>query len=193
MGTRTRTFLGVGFGLAWTASTFSAWLYQRSGARPSYFAMTVLPALAYLAIGLLAYAWARESLTKSALNRGISQSLGLYLVGQAILGAGGWFMGVSALQMHQIFLFVWALTHTLIAVWAERWFAAPAAACALSFLAATAFPALVYPLMALCNLVLTFVILRVWFPKQDLAAIHARRQAMRRRAAQWLRPPGAEG
>jgi len=193
VGSRTRSFLGVSFGLAWTASTFSAWLYQRSGARPSYFAMTVLPALAYLLVGLLVYLWARESLTKSALNRGISQSLALYLVGQAILGAGGWFMGVSALQMHQIFLFVWALTHTLIAVWAERWFAAPAAACALSFLVAAAFPGLVYPLMALCNLVLTFVILHVWFPKQDLARIRARRQAMRRRAAQWLRPPGAEG
>ena len=32
VGTRTRTLLGVGFGLAWTASTLSAWLYNRSGA-----------------------------------------------------------------------------------------------------------------------------------------------------------------
>ena len=58
---------------------------------------------------------------------------------------------------------------------------------------AAAFPGLVYPLMALCNLVLTFVVVRVWFPQQDLAVIRARRQAMRRRATQWLRPPGSEG
>jgi hypothetical protein len=102
-------------------------------------------------------------------------------------------MGLSALQAHQIFLFVWALTHTMVAVWAERWFAAPAATCAVSFLVATAYPGAVYPLMALCNLVLTFVVLRVWFPKQDLALIRERRRAMQRRAARWLRPPSVEG
>ncbi len=193
VGTRTRTALGVGFGLAWTASTFSAWMYQRHGGQTSYFAMTVVPALAYLAIGGGVYTWARESLSKTALNRGLSLSLGLYLIAQAILGAGGWFMGLSALHVHQIFLFAWALTHTLIAVWAERWFAAPAAVCALSFLVAAAFPQTVYPLMALCNLVLTFVILRVWFPRQDLERIRAQRQAMRRRAMQWMRPPGGVG
>jgi hypothetical protein len=193
VGSRTRTFLGVGFGVAWTASTVSAWIYSRGGVRVSYFAMTVLPAFGYLLIGGCVYRWARESLTKSALNRGLSHTVALYLFGQMLLGAGGWFMGLSALQTHQLFLFAWALTHTLVAVWAERWFAAPAAACAASFLVASAFPALVYPLMAFCNLVLTLVVLRVWFPKQDLERIQARRREMRRKAERWLRAPGSLG
>jgi serine/threonine-protein kinase len=188
-GARTRTLLGVGFGLAWTASTFSGWMYSTRHASAPYFAVTVGPAVAYLLVGGAAYAWARESLSKSALNRGLSQTVAFYLVAQALLGVGLWFMGLSALQAHQIFLFVWALTYTLVAIWAERWFAAPAAAAATSFLVASAFPSLVYPLMALDNLVLTFVILRVWFPKQDLERIRARRLEMRRRAERWLRRP----
>lgn len=191
VGSRTRMFVGVCFGLAWTASTFSGWMYSRSGATGSYFALTVLPALAYLVIGFGVYRWARESLSKSVLNRGLSRTVALYLVGQIVLSVGGWCMGLSWLQMHQLFLFVWALTYTLTAVWAEPWFAAPAATCAASFLVAAAFPAVVYPLMAVCNLVLTLVIFRVWLPKQDRARLLERRRAIRRRAAQWLRPPGA--
>ena len=191
VGSRTRMLLGAGFGLAWTASTFSGWMYSRSGAKGSYFALTILPGLAYLLVGLGVYWWAHDSLTKSALNRGLSRSVALYLLGQSLLGVGGWYMGLSSLQMHQIFLFVWALTYTLIAIWAERWFAAPAAASAAAFLASAAFPGLVYPSMVAVNLVLTFVVVRVWLPRQDRERIHARRREMRRRAAQWLRPPSA--
>jgi hypothetical protein len=83
-------------------------------------------------------------------------------------------------------VFAWALTHTLLAVWAERWFALPAAVCFASFLVAAGFQGLVLPLMALDNLVFTIVIVRVWFPRQDIARIQEVRRDMERRARRWI-------
>jgi hypothetical protein len=60
------------------------------------------------------------------------------------------------------------------------------AACGVSFVIASAYPSLVYPLMSFGNLVLTIVLVRVWVPKQDIERIHARRAAFRGRARQWL-------
>ena len=148
----------------------------------------ILPALVFFAMGTVAYAWAKETLSKTLLNRRIALTAALYFVGQTLLGVGGWFAGIPIGHLHVVFLFTWALTHTLLAIWAERWFAVPAAVCALAFLVAAGFLALAYPLMSLCNLVLTVVIVRVWFPRQDLDRIRERRRELRRRATRWLRP-----
>jgi hypothetical protein len=44
-----------------------------------------------------------------------------------------------------------------------------------------------YPLMSLDNLVLTVVVVKVWFPRQDIARIKERRRQFRARAGRWLR------
>jgi hypothetical protein len=82
--------------------------------------------------------------------------------------------------------------YTLLAVWTERWFALPAATCGLTFLVASGFPGLLHPLMSLDNLVLTFVVVKVWLPRQDVARIQERRRELRARAGQWLRDLGVE-
>ncbi len=79
----------------------------------------------------------------------------------------------------------------MLAVWAERWFALPAAVCGISFLIASVHPSLVYPLMSFGNLVLTIVLVRVWIPRQDVERILAERAAFRKRARQWLTGHGA--
>jgi serine/threonine-protein kinase len=186
-GSRTRAFLGALFGLGWTTGPLVGWCYELRGGHASYFMITIFPALVFLALGLVAFAWARETLTKTLFNRRVAQTIGLYLVAQMLLGAGGYFAGISAPRLHVVFLFAWALTETLLAIWADAWFALPAAVCALSFLVAAGFPELVYPLMSLCNLVLTVVVVRLWFPRQDLALIHERRRELRARAKRWLR------
>jgi hypothetical protein len=40
--------------------------------------------------------------------------------------------------------------------------------------------------MSLDNLILTIVLVRVWFPKQDIARIKERRAELRQRARRWL-------
>ncbi|HEY8041678.1 MAG TPA: serine/threonine-protein kinase [Polyangiaceae bacterium] len=186
VGTRTRATLAAFFGLIWTVSPLAGWAYAHYAGAPSYLDTTVLPAFTFLFLGLLAYLWARESLTKTVLNRHLAATFGLYMAMQACFGAGGWLAGISAVHMHLVFLGAWALTYALLAVWAERWFALPAAMCALSFLVASGFPLLLYALMSLDNLVLTIVLVRVWFPRQDLARIQEQRRELRRRASRWL-------
>jgi hypothetical protein len=150
--------------------------------------VTLLPPLLFFAMSVLAYGWAKGALSTTRLNRRIALTVALYFVAQGLLGVGGWFAGISILHLHLVFLFAWALTHMLLAIWAERWFALPAAVSAIAFLVAAAFPGLAYPLMSLCNLVLTAVVVRVWLPRQDLALIRERRRELRRRATRWLRP-----
>jgi hypothetical protein len=108
------------------------------------------------------------------------------MLAQIVLSAGGSLAGVSILQIHLMFLFAWTLSYGLLAVWAARWFALPAAVSATAFVLSSAYPSLIYPLMSFCNLTLTIVTLKVWFPRQELARIHAQRAILRGRARQWL-------
>jgi len=192
VGTRTRSFIGGLFGAAWTGGTLLGWVYTRTGHAVSYFATTVLPAAVFLLLGCIAFLWARQTLERTQFNRRISATLGLYLLAQMVLSGGGWLAGVSWQTMHLFFLFAWMLTYTLLAVWGAAWFALPAAVCGLSFLVGAGFPALVFPLMSFCNLVLTVVLVKMWFPREDIEMIRRRRAELRRRAERWLRPSREE-
>jgi len=186
VGTRTRTVIGAFFGVIWTVTTLAGGAYAHRVARMPYFATVVLPAVVFLALSLMAWAWARETMTKTLLNRRLGLTLQLYLLAQLVLAAGGWLMGMSPRSMHLVFLFAWGLTYLLLAIWAQPWFALPAVVAGVSFLIACAFPASVYALMALVNLVLTIVLVKTWFPRQDLERIRERRRELQRRAGTWL-------
>jgi hypothetical protein len=187
VGSRTRAFIMGLFGMAWTVAPLGGWAYASHAGKVSYFDTTVLPAVVFVLLGLVAFTWARETLTKTALNRRLSQTFALYFAAQCILSGGGWLAGLAPLHIHLVMMFAWGLMYTLLAVWTERWFALPAATCALTFLVASGFPSLIYALMSLDNFVLTVVVVKVWFPRQDLARIKERRRELRARAGRWLR------
>lgn len=74
----------------------------------------------------------------------------------------------------------------MLAVWGEFWFALPAVTCAVGFLVSCQWPRWMYPLMSLDNFVYTIVLVRVWFPTEDVARL-ARRRTPSGRAERWLR------
>jgi hypothetical protein len=185
VGGRTRTFVGTIFGLTWTFVPLVGWVMQLQG-KPLSHIPTIGFSAGFLLGGLGLYRWARESLSKTMLNRRVSATLAVHLVAQMILGLGEWAIGVTPQQGLVNLMFAWGLTQALLAVWVERWFAAPAAVCAITFVIASFVPAASYPLMSLDNLVLTVVLVRVWFPKQDVARIKERRAELRQRARRWL-------
>jgi hypothetical protein len=186
VGTRTRTFIGTLFGLTWTLLPLGLWLYRARGGEPSHLAI-VGSSAGLLAGGVVLFLWARQTLTKTLLNRRLSSTLGLHLVSQILLGSGAYLAGLSVPQSQTMLVFSWALTQTLLAIWVERWFALTALVCAVSFLIEARFPSSLYALMAFDNLVFTVVLLRVWFPQGDLEKINERRLALRRQALRWLR------
>jgi hypothetical protein len=142
----------------------------------------------------MAYAWARETLSKTLLNRRVARTLAAYTILQSVLALGGWLAGFSWQHVHLLFIFCWGLTYTLLAIWVEVWFSALAIACALSFVVACAIPSVMYPLMAFDNLLVTFVVVKVWFPREDAATarFHERRRELGQRARRWLRPSAGE-
>jgi hypothetical protein len=185
VGSRTRAFVTLIFGSMWTFAPLVAWWDERRGGGHTQAAMFVAP-VAFLLIGFAIFAWARESLSKTALNRRIARTLMLYLVAQIVLTLGTYLAGLPLPQSRLVLVFTWALTEGMMAIWVEPWLAAPALACAATFLMSSVRPAWIYPLSSFDNALFTYVLLRVWFPKQDFERIRARRQELRQRARRWL-------
>jgi serine/threonine-protein kinase len=185
VGTRTRTLLGGIYGVSWTLLPLYGWWRVGSGMAPSHEVMMAISAVLLL-LGLLLFAWARETLTKTRFNRRIAGTLGLQLGWQILLAAGASLAGVSPLHGLVLLVLSWSLSMSLLAVWVERWFAVPAATSALAFLVSAARPNLVYAAITAQNIVFTTVLLRFWFPRDTLAKMMEQRDALRRRARRWL-------
>ena len=186
VGTRTRTFVTAIFGVLWIALPLASWFAVARGAIPAHHD-TIIAAVAFLALGGGLQIWARESMTKTALNRRLVATLAVQLGMQIVIASAAWILGISPTQAQTLLILSWALTLALLAVWAEPWFAAPAVVSALSLLAAAARPGWLYPLMAFDNAVLTYVLVRIWLPRQDVEKIKTRRRDIHQRARRmWL-------
>ena len=181
VGTRTRMFLGAMLGVFWTIVSIIGVVHDARGGQISHLSPIIFSA-AFLFLGIAMYGWARESLTKTLLNRRISLTLALHLIGQIILTTGGWLLGITPTQNLVLYIFTWALTETLLAIWVETWFAVPAVVCAVSFLLVSAYPKAVHPIMCVDNIVLTIMIVKYWLPKQDIETVRQRREEIRHHA-----------
>jgi serine/threonine-protein kinase len=185
VGSRTRTFIGAVFGLLWTVIPLAGWVHSSRQDHPHTHALAIGTSAALFALSAAAFVWARKTLTSTRLNRRLSRTLALSFSAQIVLGTGAWIAGFSPDHSLLLLLFAWGLTHTLVAVWVEPWFAVPASVCGLAFLATAAWPTLLHPLMALANFVFTVVLVRVWLPRQDLERIKQRIER-RPHGRKWL-------
>ncbi|MEP7124857.1 MAG: serine/threonine-protein kinase [Byssovorax sp.] len=181
VGTRTRTFVTAIFGVLWIALPLASWYAVARGSIPAH-QDAIIAAVGFLAVGFGLRIWARESISKTALNRGLAATLAVQLGMQILIASASWILGISPTQSQTLLILSWTLTLALLAVWAEPWFAAPAVVSALSLLVAAARPDWLYPLMALDNAVLTYVLVRIWLPRQDVEKIKTRRVEIGRRA-----------
>ncbi len=181
VGGRTRMFIGVIFGAIWTALPLVAWFNEARG-RPMSHVHVIFSSAVFLAVGAGFGFWARDSLSRTLLNRRFGMTFALHFAGQMLLATGAWILGLSPVQSLTLQMFAWAATQTLLAVWVERWFGAVAAVSAASFLITGAWPKLQHPLAALSNATFTLVLILVWFPRQDIEVIRKRRADFRKRA-----------
>lgn len=179
-GTRTRMMLGVLMGVTWTVLPLVGAILERQGYPVSYRAIGVAMAGFFL-VGSVFRLWARESMGRTQVNRGLSATMGVQLVVQFLLLGAAPTMGMSPQRLMAVYVLTWALTKLLVAVWVERWFVALAALDALCFFVAAGEPSLTLWLMSLSNAVFTVAIVRLWLPQQDRARIQERRAAFRAR------------
>ena len=190
VGTRTRTFIGGSLGVLWTLTPLAGWYHHAHGGTVTH-AISISFSIAFLVIGGSLRFWARETMMKTALNRRLGLTVGLHLSLQIVLTVGASLAGLSPEQTQHFLILMWALTQALLAAWLEPWFGLSAAVSALSFLVVAARPAWLYPAMALDNAVLTYVLVRVWLPRQIVDQIVAQRRELRRQARRLLLAPRA--
>jgi serine/threonine-protein kinase len=162
VGQRTRLFLASVLGVLWTVSPLLAWklepLHYTSYTRlteASVFFMV-------LAIGL--GIWARESMSKTQLNRAMLGFIVFIPVAQMLLVIGNRFLGLPVQITNVHFLFLWMTACTLAGVAMDRRLLWAAALYAASWLVGAHWPAYHKPLMSLDNLALLILMVKIWRP-----------------------------
>jgi hypothetical protein len=186
IGTRTRFTIGGVFGTLWTVGPLALWADVTHGHVVTYGELIGAP-LVCIALGVGAFVWARETLTKTLLNRRLGHMFALALWAQAFLSIAACLASIPIRDAQLLIPAIWGLSYAMLAVWGEIWFSVAAVTCAITLLVSAASRRWMYPLMSLDNLTFTVVLVRVWLPKEDFARIEERRNVMRRRAHRWLR------
>jgi serine/threonine-protein kinase len=101
-GQRTRWFLLGGFAAVWAIIPF----FLARGSQPDHFRILLFP-LGFLAMSAVLFAWARESLTKTAFNRRASLSIFFTFVAQAIVVLGAQLGGIPVTTVLPMEFFLW--------------------------------------------------------------------------------------
>ena len=175
---RTRIFVFSVLMLLWTLVPLAAWGWDIAVTMPRMVAAHVVSLAATTAL----LVWARDSLSRSALNRGVATLLVVIHISLVMGDVGGAALGLDAAQ-------VFTFHHLLFAVLAAvsvPLLGAPSLVVAgvysAVFLLGSMQPSLVLPASGLTNLVVAATAFLVWKP-DDLRSLFFRSAAERSRAA----------
>ena len=106
--------------------------------------------------------WARDSMTKTRINRSLVSAAGLTLAAQTMLHIGTAMLGVSAISSGVLNLFLWGVSVSILAAAIERRLALAAAGFFIAFFVACAHPAWRWYAMSASNAVLMLTMAWVW-------------------------------
>jgi serine/threonine-protein kinase len=158
VGRRTRLLLSSLAGILWTLTPLAFPL------RPfyhTYLGMMTAPALLLLftvAVGV----WARDSMTKTAINRTLLFSTVLLMVAQIALHGGSWITRMPIAISQSLDLFVWFCFSGLLALTLDARLFIPSVGYLAGFLLACRWPAATFPIMSATNLLLTVTMVKLW-------------------------------
>ncbi len=152
IGRRTRALLGVIVTLLWTAAPLLGVVLPLS--LPILVAGTTM----FVAMLLIMGIWARESMTRTRLNRQLGGTIMLTFAAQFAVLYAGWRMDLSVLAIEQWMTLTWALGAAFATlVWPGFW---PAClAFTVTFLGVIAYPQVRYMLMSAGNATLLLTVL----------------------------------
>jgi serine/threonine-protein kinase len=166
VGQRTRVFVVSILGVIWTATPFLGHfrlgLGQLGENAPGYL---ILPIASLVLLTALAI-WARESLTRTRVNRTAVASLAFALIAQLMLMLGGRAMGLSYYDLTAFLPLVWAALVAMGALTFEPRATPIAVTYALGFFAATALDEWRFLVIGICNLVFVVVLVIAWWPQR---------------------------
>ncbi|MBX3271746.1 MAG: protein kinase [Sandaracinaceae bacterium] len=189
-GRRTRAFLGVLIGTVWSLMPLVPELarlfgydLERSHVVPLISEAVILAFIVGLGI------WARESLSRTRVNRTLATAVVLAMGSSLLMHAVEHLTGsdatVGATFRHQVL--VWGALCMLCAPAIDWRLAIPGAAFAVAFVVLSIWPSVVYYALAVCNEILLVTIAVLWLRREDIASLReGRRRRMAERRA-WLR------
>ncbi|UJR83878.1 serine/threonine-protein kinase [Sandaracinus amylolyticus] len=201
IGRRTRVFIGVVLGTLWTIAPFALWVWTRTGhaERSHAQAMLATSALFVAAMGL-GY-WARDSLSRTAINRRLTRLVGIMLGSQILLFGSVWRLGVTPEQTGPLLMFLYTVLAAVAAATIESRLWPTVAVYVAGLALANVWPEHVFLLEAIANLSLTINVVVIWARiEEDVVAPLRERSEQRRREwqsflerqrARESKPPGS--
>jgi hypothetical protein len=125
--------------------------------------------LALMGVGLLLTTWARDSLSKTRINRQLMTTVRLTLLGQLALLTGGYLAGIPFVHAHAFLTLTWASGAALAASAVDRRLYASALGYLIAFFAVFRWPEHRHLVTSLANLVVFVSVLVLWSrPHDDL-------------------------
>ena len=186
IGRRTRAFLALVLGVTWTIGPLLMLFVESrfEETRTHWTMMTFF--LAFMVIDGGLALWARDSLSRTAINRRITMLVGVTLAAQVLLYSGAMILGIPLLTTHTLLMFLWGVSAAAHAITIEERLWPAALGFFTAFLVASFFPETVFHCMSAGNLVLTITTLRAWSRMgEDVIEPLARRREERRE--RWQR------
>ena len=187
VGRRTRRFLTLLLGSMWSLSPLLTWLLDPRRATQTHRHFLLLSVTMTLLAGALGL-WARDSLSKTVINRNLAGAVGVALLSQIALTSACWVLGVSFEATLLLAMFDHALVATMVAVGTvpRMWPAAVAFWAALAI--ACAEQTWTLPSIAAANVVMTVNGLLLWgrVDEDDFSLIRARQARGRKEFRAFL-------
>ncbi|MBI2395301.1 MAG: serine/threonine protein kinase [Deltaproteobacteria bacterium] len=158
-GQRTRAFLGLLAGFAWTAlPPIMGWLETPETTYRNAVAAPVALMVAFFGVA----SWARDSMTKTRINRALLGVAFVTLLTQLLLTVGAAMLRVSPAAASSLCMLLWGAIAAAVAATVERRFAVAAVGFFASFFVSCVRPEWRWWLMSAGNLVLTLVMVWAW-------------------------------
>lgn len=165
-GSRTRVFIALVMGVLWV---FVPTLAQLHGVPPTYPQMLCF--LAVMSVTLLVLRiWARDSLTKTLVNRRITATIAFMLALQTVLELGGALTHMPARTTMLLFPVAWTAIAGTFAIWFERRFWPTAVVGLVAIPSAMHWPTYISGVAAFFNLTLVLNAVFAWTSPEDVTA-----------------------
>jgi serine/threonine-protein kinase len=182
IGRRTRAFLGLILGSIWTVGPFVwAWAWTWSDFARSHWAGIDMS----IAIGLFGHGlhwWARDSMSKTVINRRLVWTVRITIWAQVALYVGAYMAGIGVEQAHTLLIFMWAVVLAQTSNAIENKLLPATFAAALAFIVACVRPDWVFFCMGLSNAALLTNMVVVWSRLRDDVVDPLQKRAEERRA-----------
>ena len=190
-GRRTRVFLGVILGTIWCVTPLGVELamhlgYQIEPEQEHLFPIAFDSIVLVIVVGL--GIWARESMMRTRLNRTLGVAVFAAMLGQLLLHVSELVAGgADAMITSRTAFVLWAGLAAVCAAAVDKRLWVPAVSFAIGYVVLAFWPRGVFWVLALCNEILLWTMVFLWFRRGDLTALADRRRERIQQRRDWLR------